>query len=386
MNRLFLAACTCLTPLLVPCLAEAQPVTGPYVSLGGGVNLQQNEIVKPAPSLGYPNKVIYTFHPGFAGELSAGYGLGNGLRAEIEGDYLSNVVRGAQGLTPLGENLPRRGGGLEKKYGGFLNIIYDLDLGLPITPYFGVGAGGQAVEHSPFSQSVEGSVAVPPILPPGSPRPGFHDQTIGSFAYQGIAGFSLPVPWVQGLAFTADYRFIGLLDPMPAFQLNQVRRFSGTEVVETGNRHFSNDFNHQVMLGFRYALFQPAPPMPAVPQPAPMAAPAPEPARTYLVFFDWDRADLTARARQIVGEAAQASTHIQTTRIELNGYTDLSGTASYNQRLSIRRAQSVEAELVRDGVSRAEISIHGYGESNPLVQTAQGVREPQNRRVEIILH
>ena len=104
------------------------------------------------------------------------------------------------------------------------------------------------------------------------------------------------------------------------------------------------------------------------------------------MFFDWDRADLTSRAREIIATAAQASTHVQTTRIDVNGYTDLSGTAAYNQRLSVRRAQSVEAELVRDGVQRNEISIHGYGESNPLVPTAKGVREPQNRRVEIILH
>jgi outer membrane protein OmpA-like peptidoglycan-associated protein len=140
------------------------------------------------------------------------------------------------------------------------------------------------------------------------------------------------------------------------------------------------------MLGFRYALFQPAPPPPPPPAPAPAAVPAPEAARTYLVFFDWDRADLSERARQIIATAAQASTHVQTTRIEVNGYTDLSGTAAYNQRLSVRRAQSVEAELVRDGVAEGEISIHGYGESNPLVPTAKGVREPQNRRVEIILH
>ncbi len=128
-------------------------------------------------------------------------------------------------------------------------------------------------------------------------------------------------------------------------------------------------------------------PMPA-PPPSEMAASAVPVAiavRTYLVFFDWDRADLTARARQIVAQAAAASTHVQTTRIEVNGYTDLSGTAAYNQRLSVRRAQSVEAELVRDGVARGEIGIHGLGESSPLVPTAPGVREPQNRRVEIIL-
>jgi outer membrane protein OmpA-like peptidoglycan-associated protein len=130
---------------------------------------------------------------------------------------------------------------------------------------------------------------------------------------------------------------------------------------------------------------------PASPPPPPPAeaasAPAPEviPARTYLVFFDWDRADLTARARQIVGAAAAASTHVQTTRIEVDGYTDLSGTVGYNQKLSVRRAETVQTELVKDGVPAGEISIHGYGESNPLVPTAKGVREPQNRRVEIIL-
>ncbi|MEJ0047181.1 MAG: OmpA family protein [Rhodospirillales bacterium] len=140
------------------------------------------------------------------------------------------------------------------------------------------------------------------------------------------------------------------------------------------------------MAGLRFELFPPAPPPPPVPPTAPPAsAPAPEAARTYLVFFDWDRADLSARARQIVAEAAQASTHVQTTRIEVNGYTDLSGSAAYNQRLSVRRAESVEAELVRDGVAQSEIAIHGFGESNPLVPTAKGVREPQNRRVEIIL-
>ncbi len=145
----------------------------------------------------------------------------------------------------------------------------------------------------------------------------------------------------------------------------------------------SNDFTVRVLFAFGGA---PALARPPKPEPlAAVAAPGPQPARTYLVFFDWDRANLTSRARQIVAQAAAAATSTQTTRIEVDGYTDLSGTAAYNQRLSVRRAESVEAELVRDGVSRSEISIYGYGESNPLVQTAQGVREPQNRRVEVVL-
>ena len=124
----------------------------------------------------------------------------------------------------------------------------------------------------------------------------------------------------------------------------------------------------------------------STPAPVPIARPpAPEVARTYLVFFDWDRADLTARARQIVAEAARASQSTQTTRIEVSGHTDSSGTPRYNQALSLRRANAVAAELVRDGVPRGAISVQGFGESRPLVATADGVREPQNRRVEIVL-
>jgi outer membrane protein OmpA-like peptidoglycan-associated protein len=103
------------------------------------------------------------------------------------------------------------------------------------------------------------------------------------------------------------------------------------------------------------------------------------------VFFDWDRADLTDRARQVVAEAAAASGRVQLTRILVNGYTDTSGTPHYNQGLSVRRAEAVAAELVRDGVPRSAISVRGFGETRPLVPTGANVREPQNRRVEIVL-
>ena len=73
------------------------------------------------------------------------------------------------------------------------------------------------------------------------------------------------------------------------------------------------------------------------------------------------------------------------TRIEVNGFTDRSGPADYNMQLSVRRANAVAAELVRRGVPRNEIVTRGFGEENNLVPTADGVREPQNRRVEIIL-
>jgi len=124
-----------------------------------------------------------------------------------------------------------------------------------------------------------------------------------------------------------------------------------------------------------------------MPLTGPIAAPVPAvaPARSYLVFFDWDKATLTVRARQIIKEAADNSTHVQYTRIEVNGYTDTSGTPQYNMGLSIRRADAVKSELVRDGVPGAAITTQGFGETHLLVATGPGVREPQNRRVEIVI-
>ncbi len=352
----------------IPALAAAQPVIGPYVSLGAGVNLQQDEIRRPVVPNGFDH--FFSFNPGVASQFSIGYGLGYGLRVEIEGDFNWNKVKGFEPSVRAD-----RAGGNEQKWGGFGNVLYDIDLGLPVTPYIGAGLGGQVVFHDHFNASTPSFIFPEPE----------NAQSRGAYAYQGIAGLSYPVPYLRGLSLTLEYRFVGLFDPIGPYDVVSYRTVGGVTTGTPYSAKFSNDLNHQVMLGVRYAFgTPPAPP----PPPPPAAAPPPpvaQAARTYLVFFDWDRADLSARARQIVAEAAAASSKTQTTTIEVNGYTDLSGTAAYNHRLSVRRAETVEAELVRDGVPRNDIGIHGYGESNPLVPTAPGVREPQNRRVEIIL-
>ena len=98
-------------------------------------------------------------------------------------------------------------------------------------------------------------------------------------------------------------------------------------------------------------------------------SPAPAPARSYLVFLDWDRATLTSRAQQIVKQPADNSTNTKYTPIEVSGYTDTSGTPQYNQGLSIRRAQAVAAELVKHGVPRDGLAIQGFDETHLLVAT-----------------
>jgi OmpA-OmpF porin, OOP family len=136
-------------------------------------------------------------------------------------------------------------------------------------------------------------------------------------------------------------------------------------------------------------------PKPAVPAPgAPMAAPKPTApaapaaqveAAKFLVFFDWDKATLTPEARRVIASAADEFKKIGSTRIVATGYTDLSGTPQYNLALSERRADAVKAELVRLGVPAAVITTIGKGEADPLVPTKDGVREAQNRRVEIVI-
>ncbi len=69
----------------------------------------------------------------------------------------------------------------------------------------------------------------------------------------------------------------------------------------------------------------------------------------------------------------------------ITGHADRSGAEDYNLQLSLRRADAVRSELISRGVKEGGISVAGRGEAEPAVPTADGVREPANRRVEIIL-
>ena len=131
------------------------------------------------------------------------------------------------------------------------------------------------------------------------------------------------------------------------------------------------------------ATFGAATPVAAAPPPAP--APAPMPKKNFLVFFDFDRSNITADAQRVITEAAAAAKAGNVSRIQLTGHTDRSGSDQYNMALSLRRGEAVKQALIRQGIPAASIAVIGRGESQPLVPTADGVREPQNRRVEILL-
>ena len=351
------------------CALAASPVDGPYIDLGAGYNLLADVYAHPRLTPENQPATRYRFGEGFVGAGAVGWGFGNGLRVEVEGAYDYNVP--ANRVTTA---VPARADGNQGTYGVFGNVFYDLDpklVGIDeefVHPYFGVGAGVLWTHFAPFSTYAQDNSEVFRLGGTGT-----------NFAYQGIIGLGFPIKAVTGLTATVDYRLIGIQVDSGAVGESFTPRG-----VSKGTVDLSPAFLHQFTVGLSYAFFHPAPPAPAA-TPIAAATPPVQAARTYLVFFDWDRSDLTERTRQIIAEAASAASHVQATRIEVNGYTDRSGTPVYNQALSLRRARSVQAELVRDGVPAAGIAIRGYGETNPLVPTADGVREPQNRRVEIIL-
>ena len=350
MKRLLLTATVLGSFSLVSGQARAQPVDGLYVGAGVGPNFIANEFDKfnysgrnaAGPFQG-SGKNKLSFDTGIAALGSVGYGFGNGLRLEVEGNYRYNKLQHGGSNGPYAQ-----------KYGGMGNALFDFDVGSPyVFPYVGAGVGY-------IQRDNNGGV------------PYFSSGTV---AYQGIAGLAFPLPFLVGLSATLEYRFLN------AGGVSHKASFNSPGFNELVQDKYVNDLNHSVMVGLRYQ-FDVAPP-PPVPQP--VAAPVAAPTRSYLVFFDWDRSDLTARARQIVAEAAGNVQHVTHTRIEVDGHADRSGQAQYNQRLSLRRADTVAAELVRDGVPRSDIAIQAFGDTRPLVQTAAGVREPQNRRVEIVI-
>jgi OOP family OmpA-OmpF porin len=120
-------------------------------------------------------------------------------------------------------------------------------------------------------------------------------------------------------------------------------------------------------------------------EPPPAAPPPPPPVRNFLVFFDFDKSTLTPRAMDIVKEAARVAKSGQNAKVTCTGHTDTVGPARYNMALSLRRASAVKDALVREGVAAGTIAVVGRGEESLLVPTAEGVREPQNRRVEILV-
>ncbi|MBM3585493.1 MAG: OmpA family protein [Alphaproteobacteria bacterium] len=204
------------------------------------------------------------------------------------------------------------------------------------------------------------------------------DDSDGLLAYQGIIGVGYSL--TEQINLFVDYRYL-------ATEEATMRTSAGVNVdVEYDT--------HAVLAGLRIGLNPPPPPPPAAepePEPEPVAEAAPPPAPEpepvpgpYVVFFDWDETAIRPDAQAIINEAAANALKFGIARIVVTGHADRSGTYAYNLGLSQRRADAVKAALISQGFAEADIGVFWKGEAKQLVPTEDGVREPQNRRVEIV--
>jgi len=165
-------------------------------------------------------------------------------------------------------------------------------------------------------------------------------------------------------------------------QTVNITNAAATGVNPNAGFHSSLSSHENVFrVGVNYHFWVPPPP-----PPAPVAAPAPPPPapKVFIVFFDWDKDVITPEGHQIIQQAADAYKSGAPVQLQVTGYTDRSGSPAYNQRLSERRANNVAKAMMALGVPQNQMVVSGRGENDNRVPTANGVREPQNRRVEIV--
>src|SRR5277367_5051425 len=288
-----------------------------------------------------------SYNEGFNVGARAGYMLGP-WRFEGEFSFHHNGLNGVSVTSPFTLSLSPVSG--ERQiFSEMFNVLYDFDLGWPVTPHIG---GGIGVAEQAANET----------LP--APAANFHSNDT-NFAYQGIGG----VRWMasQNLAFDLDYRYFATSDPT----------FTAVNGVSAKTSYAT----HNVVASLTWLFGAPSPPPPA---PAAVPAPPPVAPKVFIVFFDWDRDTITPEGHAIIQQAADAYKSGAPVQIQVTGYTDRSGSPGYNQRLSERRANNVARAMAALGVPRDQMIVAGRGENDNRVPTAPGVREPQNRRVEIV--
>ena len=185
------------TILVTPVAAMAQPITGLYLGAGAGLHAP-NDPKATSYGQGFGTRGVQLNEDfGFNSNLALGYGIGNGFRFEIEGDFMRSDLRHL-----LDTPFPTTSSGTVRTWGVMANALFDMDIGVPfVFPYFGVGAGYQWTK---LNDIVSTQV--------GGPFTFATNAQSGAFAWQAIVGASFPVPNVPGLSLTADYRFMNILD------------------------------------------------------------------------------------------------------------------------------------------------------------------------------
>ena len=110
----------------------------------------------------------------------------------------------------------------------------------------------------------------------------------------------------------------------------------------------------------------------------------PTPPRSFTLNFLFDSMVLTPESKQMLPEVLQSVRDRSPTEVTVYGYADASGTVAHNMALSAQRAQAV-ARLLKQIDPKLPMDVRYFGDKAPLVPTPPGVREPRNRRAEIVV-
>ena len=381
MRKLAVAIVLATTALSSPVLAKDQAW---YIGLEAGPNLMQNELfdIRNSAQTVVSQDALRARHKiGYDVGGNIGYDFGM-FRAEFEVAYKANsidnmIVENALPAVPfglsatngLGQTVPvvpsvpslgakNDASGDARVLSFMANGYYDVGgQGRDFGAYIGGGLGIARVQHANYALVGGGAALI--------------DDSDTGVAWQFLAGVYKPVS--DHVDIGLKYRF---------FNVDNVDTFT-TNGLATQTRYRS----HSLMFTLAYNFFEPvAPPPPPAPVIAPPLPPCPPAAVTpgpFLVFFDWDKSLITPDAGLILDRAAEQFKATGQANVALAGHADTSGTADYNMRLSQRRADAVKAYLAGKGVPEAAMVTEAFGETRLLVETADGVREPQNRRVEI---
>lgn len=272
-----------------------------------------------------------------------------------------------------------------------VNLYYDILPESTFHPFIGAGLGLDHVKAKMIGQlSTSPSTGVADLSMTGT-------DTVP--AYQFLAGLAWALSDRLSLDLTYRYlgaekaKFDGIVAPLSAHDMTPGLSDTGTGWQQPGE--FSGKFNDQtISVGLRWAFGSEAPPPPAPiesppPPPVvetPVAPPPPPPpaptyeAREFIVYFEFDKSDLTSDAQAVVQAAADYAKAGGAARVVVVGHTDTSGSAAYNIRLSERRAKTVADALAGLGVDGSKLAVDWKGESAPAVATGDGVKEPLNRR------
>ena len=318
------------------------------------------------------SQVVLNHDYGYDGALFAGYDFG-GFRLEAEVAYKRARVDDIEAVITLpGQNTPGSsiqpdifpaGGGSSSALSFMINGMLDFGDDDGVSGFVGGGVGVARIDYDNVRAFAN--------------QGAFVDDSDSGFAWQVIAGVRQAI--TDNLDVTVRYRFFNV---------------EGVNTVDFRGFESESRFrSHSLLGGLTFNFGAPPPPPPPPPPPAPPAPPPPAPPAPppppacapgpYIVFFDWDKSDITPQASAILDNAAAQYAQCGQARVVIAGHADRSGSADYNVGLSQRRADNVAGYLEGRGIPRSVMTTEAFGESRPLVETADGVREPQNRRVEI---